>query len=117
MSLIKKLLFEDDINICTKSLHKIEEENHLNTPYSEREELYKSLADKRLPILIDVLDSKMVVPVQISAETVLNSNLPLSQQKSRKFLLEKHNDSLMMTTVKVFANIFTSDKLNDKNKL
>jgi len=39
-TLIKKLLFEDDINICTKSLHKMEDENHLNTPYSEREELY-----------------------------------------------------------------------------
>jgi hypothetical protein len=33
-SLIKKLLFEDDIQICTKSLHKIEEDNHLNTPFS-----------------------------------------------------------------------------------
>jgi len=59
----------------------------------------------------------MTVSSQISAETILHSKVPLSQQKSRKFLIEKHNDNLMMTTVEVFAKIFTSEKLNDKNNL
>jgi hypothetical protein len=81
IQLLKKFLFDEDIKICTKAIFFIEEQNCLNTPYSHRENVYKSYAQKRLPLLFDSVEDPR--HLQLTDDHIFNSEVPLTQQRNK----------------------------------